>query len=77
MNWRFVDLPIVLALHSALIEQSGGSPGLRDLGLLESAIARAENKVNYDQDATVASVGASLCYGLEHISLRCSLHIGV
>jgi death-on-curing protein len=44
--------------------ESGGSLGLRDPGLLESAIARAENKVNYDPEATVASVGASLSWGL-------------
>jgi hypothetical protein len=31
---------------------------------LESAIARAENKVNYDSDATVPTVAASLAWGL-------------
>ncbi len=47
-----------------MIEQYGGSHGLRDAGLLSSAVHRAENKVNFDSDATVASVGASLSYGL-------------
>ncbi len=55
----------VIALHDALIEESGGSHGLRDFGLLESAISRAENKVNYDPGAMVANVSASFAWGLK------------
>jgi death-on-curing protein len=62
--WRFLAVEAAIALLAQLIEESGGSPGLRDRGLLESAISRAENKVNYDPDATVGSVGASLSWGL-------------
>jgi death-on-curing protein len=43
MTWKFLDLASVVALHDELIEETGGSHGLRDAGLLESAIARAEN----------------------------------
>ena len=64
MNWRFLSVEAVIALHDALIEESGGLHGLRDFGLLESAISRAENKVNYDPDAIVANVGASFAWGL-------------
>jgi len=64
MTWRFLDVNAVIALHAALIEETGGSHGLRDVGLLESAIARAENKVHYDPNATVAHVAASLAWGL-------------
>jgi death on curing protein len=64
VTWRFLDVNAVIALHAGLIEESGGSHGLRDAGLLESAIARAENKVNYDPDATISSVAASLAWGL-------------
>jgi death-on-curing protein len=35
----FLTLDEVLALHADQIERYGGSPGLRDLGLLESAVA--------------------------------------
>jgi death-on-curing protein len=62
--WQFLNVEAVIALHAELIEESGGSHGLRDAGLLESAISRAENKVNYDPEATVGSVGASLSWGL-------------
>ncbi len=32
----------VLLLHQKLLEASGGSAGVRDMGLIESALARAE-----------------------------------
>jgi death-on-curing protein len=37
---RFLTLKELIELHRRLIEQSGGSPGIRDLGLLESALAQ-------------------------------------
>ncbi len=39
---RFLGLDEVLALHADQIERYGGSTGVRDLGLLESAVAAAE-----------------------------------
>ncbi|MDA0265597.1 MAG: type II toxin-antitoxin system death-on-curing family toxin [Cyanobacteria bacterium] len=37
---RFLTLIEVLELHRQIIEQSGGAFGIRDIGLLESAIAQ-------------------------------------
>jgi death on curing protein len=37
---RFLTLVEVLELHRRIIEQSGGASGIRDMGLLESAIAQ-------------------------------------
>ena len=37
---RYLTVIEVLALHDQVIEQSGGKDGIRDLGLLESAIAQ-------------------------------------
>lgn len=39
MALLFLTLPEVLAIHRRQIERRGGDPGIRDLGLLESAIA--------------------------------------
>jgi death-on-curing protein len=36
---RFLSLDDVLALHDMQIERYGGAPGIRDRGLLESAVA--------------------------------------
>ncbi len=35
----FLTLDEVLAIHAELVSRYGGSPGIRDLGLLESALA--------------------------------------
>jgi death-on-curing protein len=52
---------------------------LRDAGLLESAIARAENKVNYDPEASVGSVAGSLSWGLikDHAFIDGNKRIGL
>ena len=42
MKIRFLGLEEILALHADQIERYGGSPGVRDLGLLESAVAAPE-----------------------------------
>ncbi len=39
---RYLSLEEILSLHSLLIDQSGGSSGLRDRGALESAAAQPE-----------------------------------
>jgi death-on-curing protein len=61
---KFLSVAAIEVVHANLIEVYGGSHGLRDAGLLESAVLRAENKANYDPDATVATLAASLSYGL-------------
>jgi death on curing protein len=37
---RYLTLGEVVELHRRLLEQSGGADGIRDLGLLESALAQ-------------------------------------
>ena len=79
MTWKFLGLDAIIALHAELIEESGGSHGLRDRGLLESAISRAENKVNYEPEALAGEVGASLSWGLikNHAFLDGNKRIGL
>jgi len=38
---NYLDINQVLAIHHEVIEQAGGSQGVRDLGLLDSAVAKA------------------------------------
>ena len=42
MAVRFVPKEVVLTIHADLLQRYGGKPGLRDLGLLESALAKAK-----------------------------------
>ena len=44
MNPVFLTVEEVLELHAFQVEQFGGDPGLRDMGLLESAIAQASQQ---------------------------------
>lgn len=53
----------VLALHEQLLALHGGATGLRDRGLLESALARPRNLVVYEK-ATVFALAASYAFGL-------------
>jgi death on curing protein len=46
---KWVSLRVVLTLHDRLIAQFGGLPGLRDEGLLMSALARPEQATHYGQ----------------------------
>jgi death-on-curing protein len=39
----YLTLDELLALHAALIARHGGAPGVRDRGLVESALARARS----------------------------------
>jgi death-on-curing protein len=39
---RYLSIEEVISLHSRVIAQSGGGPGLRDRGALESAVAQPE-----------------------------------
>lgn len=39
MKPRFLDLAEVLEIHADQIDRCGGLPGVRDLGLLQSAVA--------------------------------------
>lgn len=64
MTWNFLDVAAIESIHHELIETYGGSHGLRDRGLLESAVMRAEMRVNYDPQASVTAVAATLSFGL-------------
>jgi len=44
---KWIRLDVVLAVHEAVIGEHGGSLGIRDLSLLESALARPKNADAY------------------------------
>ena len=59
--WLWTDL--VLSIHDEQLRQFGGPPGLRDQGLLESALGRPLNKYAYgSQD--LAQLAAAYGFGL-------------
>ena len=48
---------LLLAVHDEQIAEHGGASGIRDIGLLESAIARPLNRAGYGK-ADLAELGA-------------------
>lgn len=55
----------VLMLHSQLIQTTGGSEGIRDEGLLESALESPFQSFNGEElYPSVQAKAARLCYGL-------------
>jgi death-on-curing protein len=64
MQLRWLSIEGIKAIHSELIERYGGSPGLRDENLLASAQMRPIHLHNYEPDASVARLTASLGWGL-------------
>lgn len=62
---RYLSLQEVISLHSLIIDQSGGSSGLRDRGALESAVAQPEasfggEELYPDLASKTAALGHSL-----------------
>jgi death-on-curing protein len=62
---RHLSLMEVLDLHHQVIEQSGGTLGIRDLGALESAVAQPEMTFDgEDLYPTIVEKAASLGFSL-------------
>ena len=49
MSWRWVNRQALLLLHAESLAEHGGATGLRDAGLLDSALAPAQILVAYGQ----------------------------
>jgi death-on-curing protein len=54
---------LVLAIHDEQLAEHGGSPGLHDPGLLESALARPLNRASYGEP-DVAELAAVYALGI-------------
>ena len=57
------ELSVVL-LHAESVAEHGGSEGLRDGGLLQSALARARNLYSYEGVTDVARLAAAYGFGI-------------
>jgi len=61
---RWLLKKAVLAMHDALIRDHGGTPGIRDEGLLESALVRPQNLYHYEPDSSLFRLAAAYGFGL-------------
>ncbi len=61
----WIERALVLALHERQLAEHGGGIGVRDEGLLESALARPQQLHAYgDPPPDLAALAASLAFGL-------------
>ncbi len=60
----WIDVQDALALHERLLSIHGGAEGLRDLALLESALARPRQLLAYAETSTLEELAAAYTFGL-------------
>ena len=62
-EWRWIEKRMLVLLHDESLATHGGAAGIRDDGLLDSALARAQNHAPYGSP-DVAALAASYAHGL-------------
>ena len=62
-GWVWVSRAALELLHDESLAEHGGAPGLRDEGLLESALARPQHRLAYGQP-DLADLAAAYGVGL-------------
>ena len=67
MSWRWITKAALILLHNESLALHGGAPGLRDEGLLDSALARPLNLEAYADPAAppdAAALAAAYAAGI-------------
>ena len=59
----WVRRDVVLAFHDRLLAEHGGAAGIRDEGLFDSALGRAQNRLAHGK-STLFELAASYAFGL-------------
>lgn len=59
----WIPKEVVLVTHDLLLAEHGGKPGLRDEGLLDSALARPKQLMSYS-DPDIFSLASAYVFGI-------------
>ena len=62
-QWTWIEESVVWAVHEAQLAEHGGSTGVRDAGLLASALARPLNQAAYGEP-DAATLAAAYGFGI-------------
>ena len=60
----WISTSIAIAIHDEAIYEFGGLAGIRDPGLLESALDRPRNLLAYEPKTSLFRLAAALCVGI-------------
>lgn len=61
--WIWISLDVAIAAHAEQIAEHGGGEGIREAGLLESAMARPQNLALYGKP-DLCELAASYAFGI-------------
>ena len=61
---KWLSKDMVLALHAMSVAEFGGAAGIRDEGLLESALDRPKNLFAYGDGPSLFELAAAYCAGI-------------
>ena len=61
---RWLTFSIIIAIHADQLSKHGGTGGLRDQGLLRSALERPRNRGHYAPDSDRAGLAAAYGFGI-------------
>jgi death-on-curing protein len=62
-SWRWIQENSVLAIHDEQVAEHGGLPGVRDVALLQSALAKPQNVAAY-ANPDIGDLAASYAIGI-------------
>lgn len=62
-RWIWLDHAVILAVHDMQLAEHGGGAGVRDAGLLDSALAKPLN-LAADGEPDASALAAAYGYGL-------------
>jgi death-on-curing protein len=61
---EWLDEQDVMKIHGLQITEHGGSDGVRDMGLLQSALARPQNAFHYNKIVALTRLAAAYAFGI-------------
>jgi death-on-curing protein len=62
-DWVWISLDVILAIHDEQLAEHGGATGVRDKGMLESALGRPLNQAAYGEP-DAAALAAAYAFGI-------------
>lgn len=64
-EWVWLNRAVIIAIHEVLLAEHGGGTGVRDAGLLDSALGKPQQLNNYGEPPPdAAALAASYGYGI-------------